>query len=316
MDQPTDSPLPAKNLAWATLVTEARHPASLELDTLPPEEAVRLVLEEDRRGLEMALLHRGAIARVAGWFRETLEQGGRVHLVGAGTSGRLAVLEASECPPTFGTDPSQIVAHLAGGPEAVFQAREGAEDRADEGRAAMAGLESRDLVIGISASSVTSYVRGALEAAREQGLHTVLLTCAAPSIELDAVAELVIALETGPEILTGSTRLKAGSATKAVLNAITTAGMVALGKVYQNLMVDLRPGSAKLRDRAVRIVAMATGLESANARAQLDAANGEVKTAIVMSRLGLAPAAARELLTTSQGHVRRALATGSTEASP
>jgi N-acetylmuramic acid 6-phosphate etherase len=268
---------------------------------------VKLLLDEDRLGLETASRHAGKIARAAEWLAETLTSGGDALLVGAGTSGRLAVLEAAECPPTFGTAPERIRAAIAGGPEAVFKAHEGAEDREDDGAAAVAGLRPADLLVAVSASSVTPYVRGALVAARRRGVRTVLLTCAAPNAVGDA-ADLVVALATGPEILTGSTRLKAGSATKAALNAITTAAMVLLGKVFENWMVDLRPGSAKLVDRARRIVADAGGVPVAIAGRLLDAAGGDVKTAIVMARLGIEAGAARKRLAKVGGHLHRALA--------
>lgn len=293
--------------SWEALPTEARHTKSTGLDRIPTVDVVRLLLEEDRRGLDLALLHAVAVARAAEWVAETLEGGGDVVLAGAGTSGRLAVLEAAECPPTFGTEPRRIRAVLAGGPEAVFRAFEGAEDRADEGAAATSALGPRDLLIAVSASSVTAFARGALARARERGARTVLLTCAAPG-DAGNVAELVLALATGPEVLTGSTRLKAGSATKAVLNAITTAAMVRLGKVFENLMVDLRPGSAKLRDRAVRIVAAAGRAGRAEAERVLADCGGEVKTAIVALRLGLPPGEARTRLAAACGHVGAALA--------
>jgi N-acetylmuramic acid 6-phosphate etherase len=291
---------------WAGLPTEARHPGSRDLDRLPADEAVALLLAEDRRGIEAALRQREGIARAAEWLAEALAGGGSVLFAGAGTSGRLGVLEAAECPPTFGTDPERIRAVIAGGPEAVFAAREGAEDREDEGRRAAAGLGRGDLLIALSASSVTPYPRGALLEARERGARTVLLTCAGPA-GLSGLADLVLALETGPEVLTGSTRLKAGSATKAALNAITTAAMVRLGKVFENWMVDLRPGSAKLRDRSLRIVAEAGGVPRERAEKLLAEAGGEVKTALVMARLGVGPEDARRRLAATGGAVRRAL---------
>ena len=292
--------------AWEGLTTEARHPASRGLDLLPTADAVELLLAEDRRGIETALGHREAIARAAEWAAEALAGGGSIVFAGAGTSGRLGVLEAAECPPTFGTDPERIRAVIAGGEEAVFRAAEGAEDREDEGRRAAAGLGPGDLLVGLSASSVTPYTRGALDAARAQGARTVLLTCAAPT-GLEGTADLVLALDTGPEVLTGSTRLKAGSATKAVLNAITTAAMIRLGKVYENWMVDLRPGSAKLRDRSARIVAAAGGVERARAETLLAEAGGEVKTALVMAFRGLPAPEARRRLAAAGGSVRSAL---------
>lgn len=303
MTEPRD---PRATSAWGGLPTEARHPESSELDTLATAEVVELVLTEDRRGLDRALAHRDEVAATAEQVAETIAGGGRVFLAGAGTSGRLGVLEAAECPPTFGTDPELIQAVIAGGDEAVFRAREGAEDDAEAGRGAVAELTARDLLIGLSASSVTPFAHGALAAARERGAATVLVTCASAEA-LDDVADRVLALDTGPEILTGSTRLKAGSATKAVLNAITTAAMVRLGKTYGNLMVDLRPGSAKLRDRAVRIVAAAGEVPAAAAERALEEAEGEVKTAIVTARAEVDADEARRRLDEAGGHVRGAL---------
>ena len=291
---------------WEALPTEARHPASRELDTLPTEEVVALLLEEDRLGIEAALRQRADLARAAEWLAATLRSGGSVLLTGAGTSGRLGVLEAAECPPTFGTDPERIRAAMAGGDEAVFRAREGAEDREDDGREAASSLGPGDLLIGLSASSVTAYTRGSLRAARERGARTVLLTCAGPD-GLEGEADLVLALATGPEVLTGSTRLKAGSATKAALNAITTAAMVRLGKVFENWMVDLRAGSAKLRDRSARIVAAAGEVPRERAEELLAAAGGEVKTALVMARSGAGADEARRRLAAAEGSVRGAL---------
>ncbi len=291
---------------WRTPPTEGRHPASEALDTLPVEDVVGLVLEEDRRGLEAALAQRGVIARAARWVAETLESGGDVVMAGAGTSGRLGVLEAAECPPTFGTDPDRIRAVIAGGADAVFRAKEGAEDSAQDGREAVRGLGARDLLIGISASSLTPYVHGALRAAGGRGARTVLLTCA-PADDIPDVADLVVALATGPEILTGSTRLKAGSATKAVLNAITTAAMARNHKVFGNLMVDLRPGSAKLRDRCVRIVEDAGRVSRRDAERLLAGAGGEVKVAIVMARRRCSAETAGERLQAASGNVRQVL---------
>jgi len=292
---------------WRTLLTEGRHPASENLDTLPTEEIVFLLLEEDKRGLDLALRQKAAIAAAATWVAEALESGGSVVLAGAGTSGRLGILEAAECPPTFGSGPEQIRALMAGGTDAVFRAKEGAEDRENEGREAAAELGKSDLLIGLSASSMTFFVHGALTRARELGARTVLLTCAAQE-GLQKLADLVIALETGPEILTGSTRLKAGSATKAALNAITTAAMVRLGKTYGNLMVDLRPGSAKLQDRARRIIETAAEVTPEEAARLHDAAEGDVKVAILMGRLQVTAQAGRARLQAAGGHLRHALA--------
>jgi N-acetylmuramic acid 6-phosphate etherase len=291
---------------WASLSTERRNPKSAALDTRSTKEVVALVLDADVEALTAARRRTAAVARAAALLARALESGGRVVLVGAGTSGRLAVLEAAECPPTFGTDPSRIEAVIAGGPAAVFAAKEGAEDDAVAGARAAARLSASDVLVGISASSVTPFARGALAAARKRGAATVLVTCARGFRDRRA-AEVVIAIDTGPEVLTGSTRLKAGSATKAVLNAMTTAAMVRLGKTYDNLMVDLRPGSAKLRDRARRIVALLGGVDTARAARLLRSAGGETKTAIVMARTGRTADDARARLAGARGHLRRAL---------
>ena len=291
---------------WGGLPTEARHPASTDLDRMPGEQVVKLLLDEDQRGLHAARRLGSEVALAAEWIADSLAGGGTVLFAGAGTSGRLGVIEAAECPPTFGTEPERIRAVIAGGSEAVFAAREGAEDRAEEGREAAAGLSPGDLLVGISASSVTPYVRGALTGARAAGARTVLLTCASAD-SVGEAADLVLALDTGPEVLTGSTRLKAGSATKAVLNAMTTTAMVRLGKVFENLMVDLRPGSAKLGDRAVRIVEAAGGVDRHAAERLLGQADGEVKTAIVMARRGVDASEARRRLDAAAGHVGAAI---------
>ena len=291
--------------AFAALRTEARNPRSRRLDLLSTRAVVDLLLDEDRRALVAARRTSAAVARAAALLAEAYGGGGRVLLAGAGTSGRLGVLEAAECPPTFGTDRRRIAAAMAGGKSAVFAAREGAEDDGEAGARAADRLRSGDLLVGISASSVTPFVRGALQQARRRGAATVLVTCAG---RVDRrVADVVIAIDTGPEVLTGSTRLKAGSATKAVLNAMTTAAMVRLGKTYENLMVDLRPGSAKLRDRSRRIVAMLGAVPPTRAARLLAAADGHVKTAIAMARLGVSAEEARERIAAAGGHLRRAL---------
>ncbi len=298
--------MPPPTNRWARLLTESRNPRSRKLDTLPTERVVALLLDEDRRALVAAGHERAAIARAARLAAKALEAGGDVVFLGAGTSGRLAVLEAAECPPTFGSDPRRIRGVMAGGNESVFFSREGAEDREGAGADEGARLGANDLLVGISASSVTPFVRGALGAARARGARTVLLTCA-PGRSLSRLADVVIAIRSGPEVLTGSTRLKAGSATKAALNAITTAAMVRLGKTYENLMVDLKPTSAKLVDRTRRIVAAASGRRDAEVERLLADAGGEVKTAIVMGKLSLSAADARSRLARAKGHVRRAL---------
>lgn len=305
MSRPRGAKPRAAESRWARLLTESRHPRSRRLDRMATADIVGLLLDEDRLALLAAGREQAAITRAASLASDTLEEGGDIVLLGAGTSGRLAALEAAECPPTFGSDPQRIRAVMAGGEGAVFRAVEGAEDREDVGRREGRRLRRKDLLIGISASSVTPYVRGALSAARAKGAATVLVTCA-PAPGLVALADVVVAVATGPEVLTGSTRLKAGSATKAVLNAITTAAMVRLGKVYENLMVDLKQTSKKLEDRARRIVAAAARVSATEAGALLAAA-GDVKTAIVMDRLGVDVTEARRRLAKARGQVRIAL---------
>lgn len=261
---------------------------------------------EDRRVLRALRAARPAIARAAGILREIYLSGGKTYLFGAGTSGRLAVLEVAELPPTFGTDPRRVRAVIAGGRGAVFRAREGTEDRRDEGKRGAAGAGPRDLVIGISASSVTPFVRGALEQAGRRGARTILLT-AARSPGLSRIADVVVRLEVGPEVLAGSTRLKAGTATKLALNQITTSAFASAGKVFGPWMVDLRAGSAKLKDRALRIVAAATDSSPRRARGLLARAKGEVKVAILTGRTRMTPSAARRKLASAGGDLRAAL---------
>jgi N-acetylmuramic acid 6-phosphate etherase len=291
---------------WSSLLTETRNRRSRGLDTMGTARVVALLLEEDRRAIGAAIRQGRAISRAAERAAQALEAGGSVVFLGAGTSGRMGVLEAAECPPTFGLDPSRVRAVMAGGEGAVFRAAEGAEDDEEAGRREASALGPSDLLVGISASSVTPFVRGALAVAGERGVGTVLVTCA-PRPGLSRLADTVIAIASGPEVLTGSTRLKAGSATKAALNAITTAAMVRLGKAYDNLMVDMRPTNAKLKDRARRIVAAAAGVDREEAERLLSLAGNEVKTAIVMERLGVSADAARARLAAAKGHVRRAL---------
>jgi len=291
---------------WGALPTESRNPRSRRLDEMPTSRVVALLIEEDRRAVAAAARQSPAITRAAILAADALAAGGRIFFVGAGTSGRLGFLEAAECPPTFGSDPDRIRGIMAGGEGAIIRAVEGAEDREDEGRREGGSADKGDVVIGISASSVTPFVRGALAAARDKGARTVLITCS-PGRGLKALADVVIAIPTGPEVLTGSTRLKAGSATKAALNAITTAAMVRLGKSYENLMVDMRPTNAKLRDRALRIVVTAGEVDRAEAERLLEAAGNEVKTAIVMARTGLSATDARARIARAKGHVRVAV---------
>jgi N-acetylmuramic acid 6-phosphate etherase len=296
----------SKKRVWKKLATESANPKSARLDRLGVARVVALMQSEDRRVLAALRGARREIVRAAEAFAVAFRAGRRCFLFGAGTSGRLAVIEAAELPPTFGTDPKRVVAVIAGGRGAVFRAREGSEDRYDDGYVRGGRARRGDLVIGVSASSVTPFVRGALDRAREHGARTVLVTASrSPGIEL--TAEIVIRLDTGPEILAGSTRLKAGTATKLALNQITTSAFASSGKVFGPWMVDLRAGSEKLKDRAMRIVAAATASSPGKARALLSRAGGEVKTAIVMGRSSLSAAAARRRLEAAKGDLREAL---------
>lgn len=246
-----------------------------------------------------------AIDLVVGAFRA----GGRLVYVGAGTSGRLGVLDASECPPTFGTPPELVVGIIAGGPKALMRSAEGAEDDVNAGAEAMdaARVVANDVVVGIAASGTTPFVRGALARAQTLGAKTALVSCSDPPAQLAATCDVVILPKVGPEVLTGSTRMKAGTATKLVLNAITTGAMIRLGKVYGNLMVDLMATSDKLRDRGQRIVMECCGVDRDRARAAIEAAGGSVKLAIVMLAAGVGKEEARRQLEQAGGFVRRAV---------
>ncbi|MEZ5066866.1 MAG: N-acetylmuramic acid 6-phosphate etherase [bacterium] len=294
----------------AALSTEGVLDASRELDTLSTLEVVRLMNGEDRRLASAVEACLPEIARVADAAAASFARGGRLVYVGAGTSGRLGVLDAAECPPTFGTDPAEVVGIIAGGRESMFRAQEGAEDDADAGRVAIddARVSSADTVVGIAASRRTPWVRAALIRAREIGAFTALVTCN-PGPVGDAAddPDVVVAPDTGPEVLSGSTRLKAGSAQKMCLNMISTAAMVRRGKTYGNLMVDLRPGSAKLVQRSRRIVMQVTGAEYKEAERLLAAAGGRVKIALVMALRGVDAAEAERRLAAAGGFVRRAI---------
>jgi N-acetylmuramic acid 6-phosphate etherase len=291
---------------WESLETEALHSKSAELDRISARALLELLGKEDRK--VVAAVERAApgIARGALALARALSRGGRAFFVGAGTSGRLGILEAAECPPTFGTDPDRIVGVMAGGNGAVFRAIEGAEDRETEARRFLRArrLSRKDLVVGISASSVTPFVRSALDFAKKRGASTVLLTCASAGNR--RLAGVVVAARVGPEVLAGSTRMKAGTATKLMLNRMTLLAMIRLKKIYGPFMVSLRPGSAKLRDRARRIIERLALVDSERAVALLRQA-GDVKTSVVMARLGISPAEARRRLARKKGDLRAAL---------
>jgi N-acetylmuramic acid 6-phosphate etherase len=248
------------------------------------------------------------IVRAVELVAAALERGGRLIYVGAGTSGRLGVLDAAECPPTFRSDPRMVQGIIAGGRKAMFRTQEGAEDKAKDGAAAVdaKAVGPRDVVMGIAAGGTTPFVQGALRRARRRGARTIFLSCVQP-IPGSAPADVVIRPLTGPEVVTGSTRLKAGTATKLVLNTISTLAMVRIGKVYENLMVDLRASNSKLWDRGARIVAELTGLDRAAALALLKRAKGHVKAAVVMHRRGVGLGTARRILARCGGQLRTAI---------
>lgn len=290
------------------LLTEQRLQASRGLDRMSLPEALRLFHEQDRATADAVAAAHAEMAAAIELIADRLGRGGRLFYVGAGTSGRMAVLDAAECPPTFSTDPSMVQGIISGGAEAVFRAIEGAEDDRSAGELAMRqrDIGQRDVVFGIAAGGTTPFVLAAAAEGRRLGAGTVLLTCVAPT-GFEPEVDITIRALVGPEILTGSTRLKAGTATRMVLNAISTLVMVRLGKVYDNLMVDVRVGNSKLRDRAIRIVSTLCGLDRAASAGLLERAGGAVKTAIVMHRLALSRADAETRLTQAAGRLRQAL---------
>ncbi len=289
--------------------TEQSLDASAELDRMPAQAFVELMCREDQRATAAVAAIAPQIAAAIERIAVVLQRGGRLLYAGAGTSGRLGMLDAVECPPTFSTPPAMVVALLAGGSQAMLQAVEGAEDDAAAGRADIAAhaVGPHDVVVGISASGSTPYVLGALGEARARGAACIGITCNDPA-ELAPLVDLFLPLLVGPEVLAGSTRLKAGTATKLVLNMLSTGAMIRLGKSYGNLMVDVAATNQKLRRRALGIVARVTGLDAAAAAAALAESGGEVKTCIVAQRLRIPPAQARARLAACGGHVRAALA--------
>ena len=294
------------------LTTERRNPRTRDIDRRTTLEIVDLINAEDRRVAPAVAKERRNIARAVDLIAESFRAGGRLFYVGAGTSGRLGVLDASECPPTFGVPPTMVQGIIAGGRRALVRSSEGAEDDTKAGALAVAKRRVRagDTVVGIAACGLTPYVKGALDRAKRIGAKTVFVTFA-PEARGVVNADVVINPVTGPEVLTGSTRMKAGTATKLVLNTLTTAAMIRIGKAYGNLMVDLRARSVKLRDRAERIVMTVCRVSRARARRVLAAAHGEAKTAIVMQARGCDCATARVLLKRAKGFLRDALSASS-----
>ena len=298
-------------LNLTTLATEGRNPASLTIDALDSLEIVRLINNEDGKVAPAVATQLPAIAQAVDAIVAVLRAGGRLIYIGAGTSGRLGILDATECPPTYSTDPEQIIGLIAGGRDAVFRSVEHAED--DEALAIhdlqAIAFTKQDILVGIAASGRTPYVVSALRYAQSLGAQTVALTCSDPN-PMQAHANIAITVIVGAEVVTGSTRMKAGTAQKMVLNMLSTAAMIRLGKVYGNLMVDVKPSNAKLVQRQKNIVMQATGCDEAAASAALHAAHGEAKTAILMLLLSLSAEEARVRLAESQGRIRDAVAGG------
>lgn len=292
----------------AKLTTERRNPASAHIDSCSTLEMVTIMQQEDSKiaaAIEKILPE---IARAIDETSQRLEHGGRLFYLGAGTSGRLGILDASECPPTYGTDPELVQGLIAGGTPAIFRAQEGAEDNPD---LAVEDLKEhdfteKDVLVGIAASGRTPYVIGGLNYAKALGALTIALSCSEHS-KIAALADIALTPVTGPEIVTGSTRMKAGTAQKLVLNMLSTGTMIKLGKVYGNLMVDVKASNEKLRERCVRIVCQATGAEDAAARAALAGTNYACKTAIVMLLLGVDKTEAETLLARANGRIAAAL---------
>jgi len=293
------------------LQTEQRNPRSMHIDRMATIDIVRVINQEDHlvaQAVEKELSH---IAEAVDVITSKLRTGGRLIYCGAGTSGRLGVLDASECPPTYGVDPGMVVGLIAGGPTAVTQAAEGAEDKAELGVEDLKSISftEKDVLVGIAASGRTPYAIGAMDYAHSVGAPVIAVVCCADS-EMSRHADITIAPVPGPEVVTGSSRMKSGTAQKMVLNMLSTASMIKLGKVYENLMVDLRPSNEKLVQRAVRIVSSATGSEETEARRALEEADMHCKTAIVMILMNLSAEDARSALSKSDGRIAQAVEKG------
>lgn len=292
----------------AKLATEQRNPHSMAIDDASVEDALHIINAEDHL---VPVAVRREIPQIAAAVRlivSAFAEGGRLLYIGAGTSGRLGVLDASECPPTFGTPPALVQGLIAGGKEAVFRSREGVEDVEDAGADALKAVDvtARDVVCGVAASSRTPYVLGALAYARAAGAATLFVTCA-PRAAVDVPVDVAICPVVGPEVIMGSTRMKSGTAQKLVLNMLTTVSMIQRGKVYENMMVDLQMTSQKLEERSKRTVMMVTDLSYQEASALLERAGGHVKTALVMHLGGVDARDARQRLAAANGFVRDAL---------
>ncbi len=291
------------------LLTEGRNPASIGIDQLSTLDIIKCINDEDQKVAAAVRQALPQIAQAVEWTVDSLKTGGRLFYLGAGTSGRLGILDASECPPTYGTSPEMVQGLIAGGETAVFQAVEGAEDSRALGEEDLQqkGLTARDTVVGIAASGRTPYVIGGLHYARAIGCKTVAISCTSQP-ETGQIADLSIEILVGPEVVTGSTRMKAGTAQKMALNMLTTAAMIRLGKVYSNLMVDVQATNNKLKERAKRIVCMATGVSKEQAEQTLAEAKGSAKIAITILLAGVPLRQATELLSAAGGNIAQALA--------
>jgi N-acetylmuramic acid 6-phosphate etherase len=290
-------------------ITEHRNPRSAQIDLATPDEIVALMNAEDRSVADAVATQREAIANAITVVEGVFRGGGRLFYVGAGTSGRLGILDASECPPTFGTDPELVQGIIAGGPPAVFRSQEGAEDLPENGAAAIdeRGLTDKDCLVGIAASGTTPFVRGALSRAEQLGARTMVIACTPLPPDVTSLVDVAIVAITGPEVVTGSTRLKAGTATKMILNMLTTGAMIRVGKTWGNLMVDLQATNLKLKDRSERILMETCAIPREDARTLLEAAGGSVKVGIVMHRAGLSREEAVKRIHDAGGLIRRVI---------
>ena len=290
------------------IATEQRNPNTMNIDTLSTLDMIKLINQEDHKVAKAVGLVAEQIAQAVDVIADRLSKGGRLIYCGAGTSGRLGILDAVECPPTYSTEPEMVQGLIAGGYPAIFKAVEGAEDSKELGVEDMKGINfaAGDVLVGVAASGRTPYVLGCMEYAKELGAVTVSVTCCPGSV-LDTYADIGIAPAPGPEVVTGSTRMKSGTAQKMVLNMLSTGAMIKLGKVYGNLMVDVKPSNEKLVRRCVTIVCNATGCDDATATAALEACEYRPKIAIVMVLLGVDAAKAKELLNNADGRVAKVL---------
>lgn len=304
-------------MEWEKIKTEERNERTANIDTMPTIDMIRLINDEDKKVAAAVEREAEHIAAAVDVIAEQLRRGGRLVYSGCGTSGRLGVLDAVECPPTYSTDPGLVVGLIAGGYDAMFRAVEGAEDDAALGEKDLKqlGFSARDVLVGIAASGRTPYVLGAMAYAKDVGAHVISVTCC-PGSPVAEAAEIAIAPTPGPEVVTGSTRMKSGTAQKMVLNMLSTGAMIKLGKVYGNLMVDVKPSNEKLVCRCQRIVCAAAEVDEQTAAAALERCGYRPKTAIVMLRLGVGEEEARVLLEESDGRVAAALRRGSDRGAP